>query len=271
MFEFFLNIIKRMLSILFVCLTNPNKIFLIFRQKKKSIFNAKLNELWKRQEYILANLPKTNRQFYNLNKQIPQIEHQVGRYLNCKDIVDEIKKENIEGDILEFGTWQGLSLIIFNLIFGNNDRKFIGVDSFEGLPETSTIWSKGDFNNTSYNLAHQNIANNFSNKNQFKLIKGWFNQESTRASVYAETNNVCLIHFDADLGSSTSHALNIIEPYLKNRSKPIYFLFDDWGCHQDEVPDAFLSWLPNASLTYKLQAHKLSTTRLTRYYKITFN
>jgi hypothetical protein len=271
MFKFFLGIINHIFQILFLFITNPNKVFFFIRKKKEAILNAQLNELLKRQDYILANLPKTNRQFYNSKKNITQIEHQVGRYLNCKNIVDEINNENIPGDILEFGSWQGLSLMIFSLIFGNTDRKFVGVDSFEGLPETSTIWTKGDFNNTSYNLALQNILTNSPNKNQYKLIKGWFNQKSTQDSIYSNINDLCLIHFDADLGTSTTHALNIIEHYLKNRIKPIFFCFDDWGCHQDEVPESFLSWLPNASLTYKFQAQKVSTTRFTRYYKIIFN
>jgi hypothetical protein len=260
MFNFFNIIIKNFLKILFLRLTNH----------KKYINNLR-NNLWGQQEFILVNLPLTNHKFYNLNKNIPEIEHQVGRYLNYKKIIYEIKKYNIKGDILEFGVWQGLSLIIINSIFGKTDRKFIGADSFEGLPENSTIWTKGSFSNTSYNLAFKNIGNNFLNKNKFKLIRGWFNQKSTCDNIYSETNNVCLIHFDCDLGSSTTHALNIVEPYLKNRRKPIYLLFDDWGCHPDEVPDAFLSWLPKASLKYKFQAHRISSTRFTRNYKINFN
>lgn len=273
MFKLFLRLFNFFFKAFFLCLTNPSKIVFIISQKKRSFLNKLLNESWSRQEYILANLPKTNIKFYNSNKNITEIEHQVGRYLNYKKIINEIIKINIKGDILEFGVWQGLSLIIINRIFGGggDDRKFIGVDSFEGLPKTSTNWTKGQFNNTNYNLAYKNIANNFLNKNQFKLIKGWFNQKSVHNNIYSYTNKLCLIHFDADLGYSTTLALNIIEPYLKNRSEPIYFLFDDWGCHPDEVPDAFLSWLPKASLKYKFKAHKISSTRFTRNYKITFN
>lgn len=105
MFKFFLGIINRIFQILFLFITNPNKVFFFIRKKKEAILNAELNELWKRQDYILVNLPKTNRQFYNSKKNITQIEHQVGRYLNCKNIVDEINNENIPGGILEFGSW----------------------------------------------------------------------------------------------------------------------------------------------------------------------
>ena len=57
------------------------------------------------------------------------MEHQVRRYLDMKDIINKIKKESIEGDILKFGTWQGLCLLILNKLFGDVDRKFIGIDS----------------------------------------------------------------------------------------------------------------------------------------------
>ena len=250
---------------------NPKKIISTYKTKIKSYEDNLLNSHWRNSRHILANLPKVNSEFYKQNIKLSEVEHQVGRYLNMKDIISEIKKENIEGDVLEFGTWQGLSLLILSKLFADSNRKFIGIDSFEGLPETSTIWTKGAFSNTTYNLALQNISEHCFNKQSFKLIKGWFNDKSVADSLYNETSNICLIHFDADLGSSTSQALKIIEPYLKNRNKPIYFLFDDWGCHQDEVPESFLEWLKTKQFIYNFSAHKISTTRLTRYYKIIYN
>jgi len=77
-----------------------------------------------------------------------------------------------------------------------------------------------------------------------------------------------LVHFDADLASSTTDALRIIEPYLVERVQPMFFLFDDWGCHQDEVPEAFLAWLEYAKPKFGIRAEKLYTTNLTRYYRI---
>jgi len=235
------------------------------------MYQGQLNQLWGDQEYILKNLPNVDANFYQSNIHIVELEHQVGRYLNMKDIINEIKREDIEGDIVEFGTWRGLGLLIINLCFGKHDRRLIGIDSFEGLPESSTIWKKGAFANTSLNFTHQNISTKSSNRDSFTLIKGWFNDKSVSDSLCKETNSIALIHFDADLGSSTTEALKVIEPYLKNRIEPIFFLFDDWGCNQDEVPDAFLNWLAIAQLTYNFQAYKISTTRLTRYYKIIFN
>jgi hypothetical protein len=105
----------------------------------------------------------------------------------------------------------------------------------------------------------------------FTLVKGWFNDESVAEFLYNQCKDIALIHFDADLASSTIQSLKIIEPYLETRNEPMFFLFDDWGCHQDEVPDAFHEWLVNARSRFNLNAQKVSTTKLTRYYKITFN
>jgi hypothetical protein len=252
-FRFF-NLIKK----------NPNKIIIFIKRYY-------LNLLWQDQKYILTNLKNSNLDFYKSNFTIRELEHQVGRYLNMKKIVNEVKKEKIDGDILEFGTYQGLGLLMLNLCFEDNNRKFIGIDSFEGLPHSSTVWEKGAFHDTSMQLTFKNIAKNSSNIASFKLIKGWFNDKFVSDSLYKCTNNLCIVHFDADLYSSTITALKIIEPYLKNRKKPIFFLFDDWGCNQDEVPEAFFDWLSIAQTFYNFQIKKVSTTKMTRYYKLTFN
>jgi hypothetical protein len=70
--------------------------------------------------------------------------------------------------------------------------------------------------------------------------------------LYSTCKEIALIHCDADLGSSTTQALALIEPYLAYRIKPIYLFFDNWGCHLDEVPDAFLIWLQSAITEFKM-------------------
>jgi hypothetical protein len=246
--------------------------FIINRTDEKILLNKK----WTKLEFIL------NSKNFNINylvkyKHIQEVEHQVGRYLNMKKIFDDlesIEKDFIEGDIVEFGTWQGLGLIYFSRFLGknNNNRKLIGIDSFEGLPHSSTIWEKGDFSNTEINLVRKNISNyshkEFDDKNVF-LIKGWFNDPKVKEELFTYTQRAALIHFDADLYSSTKQALELIEPLVLNSQKSIYFLFDDWGCHQAEVPDAFYEWVEKMKKSLDLTIEKVSNTKYTRYYKLT--
>ncbi|MER2519210.1 MAG: TylF/MycF/NovP-related O-methyltransferase [Bdellovibrionales bacterium] len=232
--------------------------------------DEKVNALWADQDYILNNIDHADRDFIAKHPGCSEVEHQIGRYLNMKSAIRDIEDHGISGDVIEFGTWQGLSLILLGRAFVNSKtpRKFIGIDSFEGLPETSTVWEKGQFDNTSFDLAHKNISEKISKDQRFSLIKGWFNDKSVANRLRQESDDVVLVHFDADLGSSTTQALEIVEYYVKKSQHPMFFLFDDWGCHPDEVPDAFYDWLGTASGRYQIKAEKLSSTRYTRYYKI---
>ena len=38
-------------------------------------------------------------------------EHEIGRLTNFKDILNEIADQKLPGDIIEFGTWQGFSML----------------------------------------------------------------------------------------------------------------------------------------------------------------
>jgi hypothetical protein len=238
--------------------------------------NIILNNHWTDINFILKS-NNFNENYLNQNLHIQEIEHQIGRFLNMKKIIEDIENEvnNFNsGDIIEFGTWQGLGLIYFaRLLESNpNNRKLIGIDSFEGLPHSSTIWKKGDFSNTELQLVKSNIINHAPKEfdaNNIILIKGWFNDEKVKNALYNNTSNVSLIHFDADLYSSTKQALQLIEPLILNSKNPIYLLFDDWGCHQAEVPDAFYEWIEKIKLKTNFTIEKISNTKYTRYYKLT--
>jgi len=188
-----------------------------------------------------------------------------------KYIKDEITKNGLEGDVLEFGTWQGLGMIYLSNIFDNYKMKYIGIDSFEGLPDSSTIWTKESFNDTSEQNARKNILQfGKVEPENLHLIKGWFDEPIVKKKLSTLSDNILLVHLDADLGSSTKVALDLIEGFLALREKPLYLLFDDWGCHPDEVPDAFWNWVIKNHSKYNFKAIKLYSTNLIRYYKLDF-
>lgn len=232
--------------------------------------NLILNRKWCDFKYILSREADFNEMFLERHNDVREVEHQVGRYLNMKKIAEEIIDNNYSGDIVEFGTYQGLGLIYFSKLFSTMNKLFIGIDSFEGLPINSTIWEKGMFNDTSLNFVYDNL-NTYSPASRFHLIKGWYNEPRVKEELCKTTNDIILIHFDADLKVSTNEALMCINSFLENRKKPIYFLFDDWGCHPDEVPDAFYEWVQKYQVEYKFDIEKISSTRFTRYYKLIFN
>lgn len=84
--------------------------------------------------FIINNLGNKNIEDLKHGRHIREFEHQVGRYLNFKSLIAEIVKDDLSGDILEFGSWQGLGLIEFDLLLGPSAKQIIGVDSFEDCP-----------------------------------------------------------------------------------------------------------------------------------------
>jgi hypothetical protein len=248
----------------------PNRILIFLSQhfhlEKQKWVNKKFTG--KRLNHNILNV--TSKTYENY-KSYREAEHQIGRFLNMQKILKEIEENEIPGDLVEFGTWQGQGLILFDLALSKKThRNLIGIDSFEGLPESSTIWKKGDFSNTSLAKVNEKLKDNIKFFNKVILIQGWFNNPSVANELYQKTQDVSIFHLDADLGSSTAMALEIIEKYLNNRKNPLYLLFDDWGCHSDEVPEAFYSWLKVVKLKYKIEEQIFSTTNLSRYYKLNF-
>lgn len=216
---------------------------------------------------IMSATPET----YTKLRRYPEAEHQIGRFLNMKQIINEVEQDSVPGDLVEFGTWQGQGLILFDLCAeGKIRRKLIGIDSFEGLPETSTIWKKETFNDTSYKYVSERLHSAVKNFESVQLIQGWFDDPHVSENLYKLVDKVSIVHLDADLGSSTRTALKLIEHYMNDRHEPMYLLFDDWGCHPNEVPDAFHDWLSASRVKYNFKETVISTTNLTRYYRLDF-
>jgi hypothetical protein len=223
--------------------------------------------------FILDAVNKADHAFYLDNTEYIEVEHQAGRYLNMKSIVKEIVDNNVPGDVVEFGTYQGLGLLMMAQCFpADQTRRFVGIDSFEGLPESSNGWVKGSFNDASLDAVKMAIGQHWPDGPDLQgfLIQGWFNDPTVAQQLQDVTQSVAMVHFDADLGSSTQQALSVIEPYLTNRKEPIYFLFDDWGIHPDEVPAAWQRWLDAAQTKFNFTAEEISNTKLTKNFRLTF-
>lgn len=229
---------------------------------------ADINYLWVARRFSINYYELSNQNYKNFSH-IPEAEHQIGRLINLEKIVKTIRDENIPGDFIEFGTFQGLFLIWlarFRNKYGLNHKKIIGIDSFEGLPIDSNFWKKGQFGNTDKSFVLRNIMDYLSPEEQsnIELIQGWFSDQKVKKSLYEKTQEISLIHFDADLKVSTDQAFEIVDPYL-NSGNEQFLLFDDWGCHPDEVPQSFNNW----KLKHQnISCYEISSTNLTKYFKI---
>jgi hypothetical protein len=109
---------------------------------------------------------------------------------------------------LEFGVHEGWSISRFASLFTNPAATFTGFDSFVGLPEN---WGHLEDERVSFD-------------------KGWF-QNSTPPvfpGLMYDTARPTLVHFDADLYSSTLFLLTSLWWYLPE----YFFIFDEFMGHE---------------------------------------
>lgn len=186
-----------------------------------------------------------NRFFYYMLRlfRFREGEHQIGRLINIERIFKEISRRGLQGDIVEFGSYQGYSLkwLIYFRDKYKLTKNIIGVDAFEGLPISSTIWKKGEFSDTSKQILINNIKKSLKiddlEKNFIFVIQGYFDDSIVRERINKITKKILIAHIDCDLGFSCDQVLDIVG--TSNLNEEYYLLFDDWGCHQDEIPKSF--------------------------------
>ena len=70
--------------------------------------------------HLKKNLENATIGTYKKYKHAREAEHQIGRFLNIKKVLSEVEKLSLEGDIVEFGTWEGQGLIIFDMAIQKN-------------------------------------------------------------------------------------------------------------------------------------------------------
>lgn len=143
------------------------------------------------------------------------------RYKLYKAVSDEFNLKNEAIYFIEFGVSGGHSFRWWLKECINQESRFIGFDTFEGLPENWGTFNKGDMA-----AALPDIEDN-----RAEFIKGIF-QETVHDYFTAhryESINRKIIHFDADLFSATLVALAGISDFL---NKGDILFFDEFN-----VPD----------------------------------
>jgi hypothetical protein len=135
------------------------------------------------------------------------------------------------GDYLEFGVYQGNSLIQAHRAIaeeGLDHVRLFGFDSFAGLPETATaegVWSNGQYR-VDLEFTHQRLAEHGVDAERTVLVPGFFAEtltEAWRREHAVEQAGVIMI--DCDLYSSAKEALDFCEPIIGSEA---VVLFDDW-------------------------------------------
>jgi O-methyltransferase len=160
----------------------------------------------------------------------------------------------VKGDYAEFGLWKGKNLVrAYHLSRRRswlNDMRFIGFDSFEGIPKLTEnraeaeAFPPGTFAG-SYEEVEETLKAGRVDKNRRILVRGWFDDTltaETREKLKLQT--VAIAYVDCDVYQSTVPVLNFLGSCLADGG---VIVFDDWYCFgndQDKGQQkAFAEWL----------------------------
>lgn len=172
-----------------------------------------------------------------------------------------IYKSETEGDYFEFGVFQGVSLaraIRADLNWKKKTgrdlvRRFVGFDSFEGLPsfvegdnlKGYEVFQPGQFSDTSQERVRAELQREGMPTDNLTLIPGFYSdslvaQENTE---HLQGAQVAIAHIDCDLYSSAKECLDFLTGRLADGA---VILFDDWFCYRGRpdrgVHQAFDEW-----------------------------
>jgi hypothetical protein len=171
----------------------------------------------------------------------PAIEHHVGKTLAIKKAFYFAFFEKVAGDYVEFGTYQGNSMI--SAFHSNRSvsksgtvpaRKFWGFDSFEGFKVTESgdkhpYFEDGYFM-SDHKKVQQRVARQYKGRAEFELVKGYFEDTvAGKTTVDFRIGKVAVALIDCDLGSPATLALDFLKPGLQNGT---ILIMDDYFAYR---------------------------------------
>ena len=162
----------------------------------------------------------------------------IKRLDNLQYCIEDVLKNEIQGDFIETGVWRGGACIFMRAVLaarGVENRKVFVADSFEGLPKPDIELYPADKGDTHHihdflAVSEDTVKNNFMKygmlDNQVVFLKGWFKDTLPVAPIEL----LSILRLDGDMYSSTIEALEILYPKL---SVGGYCIVDDYaiqGC-----------------------------------------
>lgn len=135
-------------------------------------------------------------------------------------------------DYLEFGVRHGASILFWATLNHSPESRFVGFDSFEGLPEA---WESATGTSPKGSYSVGGAMPETSDK-RVCFIKGWFNDTLRPFMGMFDAHSRLVIHNDADLFSSTLYTLATLDPIIKPGTVLIFDEFanplHEWAAFQ---------------------------------------
>ena len=203
----------------------------IIRKSKALFIGLKLHKIFEPFSGIMLNLAYFSKvsKFINKNRSLLfndfySKKWDYNKRYNLYDFV--VKDKNLENEemiYLEFGVYGGYSFRWWVSHNRHLQSRFIGFDTFEGLPEDWGIFKKGDM---SAGMKVPDIDDS-----RVSFAKGLFQETLPGVLKTIDKNKKKVILMDADLYTSTLYVLTSIAPYL---AKGDIILFDEFNVPRHE-------------------------------------
>ena len=140
-------------------------------------------------------------------------------------IWNNIKLDSINGDYIEFGILNGKTLHhsykVSRKLMLNKDRKFWGLDSFEGFP----VENHDFYKNMNFQSSFKKTTERFRNYPEVNIVKGFF-KDSLSLEKLSSVDQFSFVFVDCDIYESSLEVF----PYIKKRiSTGSFIMIDDFS------------------------------------------
>lgn len=181
-------------------------------------------------------------------------------FRSALELLIDHKRGNEVGDYLEFGVYNGTSMLCMYRALKEvrlGDPRLIGFDSFEGLPPGADEggWRPGDFK-SSFEYTQAVLSLSGIDWSRVVLVRGWF-EDTLNADLarHHRIEKAGVVMIDCDLYTAAREALDFCKPLIKDKT---IMVFDDWhsgelaakGMGEKRAFDEFLEASPELSSTY---------------------
>jgi hypothetical protein len=169
--------------------------------------------------------------------------HLLGRKALFLWIREFLEKNDVDGFFIEFGVFQGESLKEAYYCLRDQVSDYVGLDSFQGLPEPEEVdalgvtltpaFVKGNYASYGIDFVKNNILSTGIDPEKVLLIEGYFEDSLTpllkRQLLGLGSGKASVIHLDVDIYSSTIQALKFAYDFMQTGC---WLLCDDYWCYQ---------------------------------------
>lgn len=153
---------------------------------------------------------------------------------NIQYCIEQVLKDDVEGDLIETGVWRGGACIFMRAVlaaYGINNRRVFVADSFAGLPKPNERMYPEDKGDTHHQydflaISREEVESNFRRygllDDQVVFLEGWFKDTLPVAPI----EKLSILRLDGDMYESTMDALTALYPRL---SEGGFCIVDDYS------------------------------------------